>query len=126
LFIFIVNIAYFSSKGIEMLRLIASSNIKINFISNKNAFRKSINLFQKDMKKNVSRKKKFRKKFIFKASPPKRQSKKLKSKEKNDLTNKKINGRSKNKFDLNPFSNSKTNLVKESAYSNKDSNQKKL
>ena len=126
LIIFVVNIVYFSSKGIEMLRLIASSNIKNIIINNKNSFRKLINLLQNDMKKIVRRKKNARKKFNFKASPPKRQSKNLKSKKKNDLTNKKIKGRNKNKFDLNPFSNSKSNLVKESAYSIKDSNQKKL
>ena len=123
LIIFIANITYFSSKGIKKLRLIASSNIK-NIIINKNVFRKSINIFQYEKKNNVLKKKKTKK--IYKASPPKRQSKKLKSQKKNDLTNKKILGRNKKNFDLNTFSSSKNNLVKIPAYSIQDSNKKKI
>jgi len=123
LLIFIANLIYFSSKGITMLRLIASSSIK-NIIINKNSLRKSINIFQYVKKNNIRKKRKA--KTNYKASPPKRKSKKLKSKKMNDLTNKKIQGRNKKKFDLNNFSSSKNNLVKNSVYPIKDSNQKNI
>ena len=123
LLIFIVDLIYFSSKGIKMLRLIASSNIK-NIIINKKTFRKSINVIQYVKKNNVRKKRKV--KTNIKASPPKRKSKKLKSKKMNDLTNKKNQGINKKKLDLNTFSSSKNNLVKNSAYYIKDSNQKNI
>ena len=116
LLIFIANLIYFSSKGISMLRLIASSSIK-NIIINKKTFRKSINIFQQVKKNNVRKKRNA--KTNYKSSPSKRKSKKLKSKKMNDLTIKKIQGRNKIKFNSN-------NLVKKSAYSIKNSNQKNI
>ena len=124
LFIFIANISYFYSKGIRMLRLLSLSNIKIIF--DKNDFKKSINVFKIDKKKNVRKKKKKRTKISIKASPPKNKLKRIKSKKKSNLTIKNIQGRNKKKLGLISSSNSKTNLLKKASCSFINTNQKKM
>ena len=126
LIIFIINISYFSTKGIKMLRLLALSNIKnIMNINNKTNLRKSINVIQYDKKNNFSKKKKERKKYLFKASPFKKKSRNVKFK-KNDLNSKRNQEINKEKLDFNSFSNSKKSLIKKTAFSIRDSNQKKI